>query len=94
VELPIVLDRRALVRADTGAVDDARLDEAEATVPSVTLPLVVRAGTPGRSASIAFREGRPEDAPATTPGVGCGRRCTSAHECSPTQACPGRTSLT
>jgi hypothetical protein len=74
VELPIVLDRRALVRADTGAVDDARLDEAEATVPSVTLPLVVRAGTPGRSASIAFREGRPEDAP----GHDAGRRVRSA----------------
>ena len=74
VELPIVLDWRALVRADTGAVDDARLDEAGATVPSVTLPLVVRAGTPGRSASIAFRAGRPEDAP----GHDAGRRVRSA----------------
>ena len=63
VELPIALDMRALARADTGAADDAPLDEPGATLPSVTLPLEVRARTPERSASIAFRTTRPTDAP-------------------------------
>jgi hypothetical protein len=55
VELPIALDVRALVRAHTGAVHDARFDEPGATLASVAWPLDVRARTPERSASIGFR---------------------------------------